>query len=332
MQINRWAGAAVAVPLLLAAACAGTATTAGPAPLLPDPSTLRAGSGEVESECYLLGSQYESAWASNRAFTYPSEDYLNLAGIQSGGRFAFAGFLLGTPAGTFDPSVHVETDGAAQPGELWLGLADFTRDSWLWHSLDESGSAVFDPARHLSGDAAYAYIVYTGSAYLKVHSIRLGALTPPFIEEILPRIGVSGATRRVSAATAEDGEAQSCVWDFGEAAVPGVSYQLEPLVELQAVGLYSCSVTASNEAGDFSEDFTVRVVSAAEYLPQTLYAIPVQTAAQPDQAVTIRIVTGELPADAPLRTVYSRPVCLSVAHLLPCCLSYVQRSSHFLVQ
>lgn len=305
MQVRQTLNATVAVLLGLAAACAGPAATDEPAPLLPAPSVLRASAGEVESECYLLGRQYETSWASNRAFTYASEDYLNLAGVQGGGRFAFAGYALDAPAGSFEPSVYVETDGAAQPGELWLGLADFTRDSWSWQSLDESGVATFDPARHLSGDAAYAYIVYTGSAYLKVHSIRLGALTPPFIEDVLPRIGVAGATRRFSVATAEDGQAQSCVWNFGGAAVPSISYQLQPLVELQAPGTYSCSVTASNAAGDFSEDFTVRVVAAAEYLPQTLYAIPAQTSAQTGEAVTVRVVTGELPADAPLRTVYS---------------------------
>ena len=201
--------------------------------------------------------------------------------------------------------MHVDLAGGVPAGEVWLGVGDSGCDCWWWRVLDQTCTVQLDPSRHVEAGTACVYIIYTGHQLLRINSIWLGAVRPPLIVEILPRIGTGGATLRFSATTVPDGEALSCVWNFGAAAVPDVSYLLEPTVQLREPGLYDCAVTASNEVGSYAEEFSVCVVEASEYLPQSLYAIPVALSARTGEEVTVRVVTGALPSEAPLRTVNS---------------------------
>ncbi len=307
MQAGRAFRVALGLLMVAASACSTQSVTqpsAGSAPLLSPPSALRQGSDELKSACYLAGCQYQRGWPHRQAFTSDADDRLSLTGEPEGG-YAYACYLLGVPACQFDEAVHVAIDGGIPVGEVWLGIGDAGCDCWCWRLLDGSATAQLEPSRQVVGGACSVVLMYTGTATLKVDSIWLGAATPPFIEDVLPRVGTGGSTHRFSIQTASGGKPLSCAWEFGEAAEPSASCQCEPLVRLQEPGQYDCSVTVANCAGSCTEHFTLGVEESSQYLPGTLYAIPAQTSAETGGTVTVRVVTGQLPADAPLRTVYT---------------------------
>ena len=81
---------------------------------------------------------------------------------------------------------------------------------------------------------------------------------PPNLTGVAPNTGVSGATL-LPVASNTGGDATSWSWNFGGGASPNTSTAPNPAITLGSPGTYSASVTATNNAGSSTVNFSLTV-------------------------------------------------------------------------
>src|SRR5690606_5467901 len=81
---------------------------------------------------------------------------------------------------------------------------------------------------------------------------------PPLLTAVSPDTGVSGSALS-PLATNTGGAVTSWAWYFGGGATPNSSAQANPTITLGAVGIYNCSVVATNVNGSVILPFTLTV-------------------------------------------------------------------------
>jgi len=104
-----------------------------------------------------------------------------------------------------------------------------------------------------------AVLVVAFSLSCETRNLPVGG--PPVLTAVMPLTAVAAASVTFTL-TNTGGAATSWAWDFGGCATPDTSTSVAPVVVAGSVGSYSCSVTATNDAGSDTFDFTFTVTTS----------------------------------------------------------------------
>jgi len=237
-------------------------TSAGIAAGLPAPSALRT-SSYVDSGIMRTGSQYRDDWPHEDVYPTGLESVVLAPALVDVGHntdIAYAMYSFNTGGQPIDSVVNLEWRQTASYQDCWVGLADFTGDSWRWYTVQPSNSITFDAATCIEGDSVYAVVVCIGAAAWELARIYLGADPAPQIQAVTPLSGVAGAEVDFAAAlniAAED--VDTWAWDFAVGATPGTSSEAAPHVTLGAAGIHHCELRTTNALGESTLSFLLTV-------------------------------------------------------------------------
>lgn len=233
----------------------------GAFPALPAPSTLRQASA-VTSGVFRYGRQFESAWP-NQLVTADG-DLLGFAPAwPGGGGLGGAAFALYA----FDSTGYHAVDNklrlvwqqhGANSKDLWIGLANFTRDRWDWFTEPVEGPLAYDRVHYTYLGKVYAAVVILGADDWELKSIRICEGTPPVVLNIAPVFVNQGVPVTITATL--DGIADTFLWSFGGAGTPNISSNFSPGLTPGVPGDYNASLTVSNPCGQDMVEFVMHVL------------------------------------------------------------------------
>ena len=151
---------------------------AGPSlEILPPPSLLKDTAAATRG-VYRHGEEYEAAWPNRNVA--PSAGVSGVYSPQwlpgsSLADAAYAIYRFDTAGFTHDGTLNLDwASRRTDYAQMWVGLADFTRDTWKWYAGPETGRLAFDEALHISGGEMFAAIVCLGELPWELTSISLG--------------------------------------------------------------------------------------------------------------------------------------------------------------
>ncbi|MCG3152663.1 MAG: hypothetical protein GEEBNDBF_01965 [bacterium] len=178
--------------------------------------------------------------------------------------------LVEPPPGPATPNITAVTPLSGQTASTPTFSATNTGDpatSWSWNfggGATPNTSTAANPTVTLGAVGTYnCSVTATNVAGNSVFPFTLTVTpAPPNLTSVTPLNGGAGSSRTFSA-TNIGGAATSWSWNFGGGASPNTSTAAGPTVTLGAVGSYSCSVTATNGAGNSTFPFTLTVTSCS---------------------------------------------------------------------
>jgi hypothetical protein len=231
---------------------------------LPAPSALKALS-YVDSGIMRTGSQYRDDWPNESVYPSGLESAVlsplyNPVTPDTG--IAYAMYSFFTDEEPIDSVVNLEWLQTAEYEDCWVGLADFTVDSWRWYAVPPSNSIDFDEAACISGGSAYAAVVCVSSATWELARIYLGGNPAPQIQNITPISGIAGQEVDFTAMmNIAPEDVDTWHWDFMGGASPGTSSEPAPHATLGEAGIYNCTVRASNGFGESEKSFLLTIAA-----------------------------------------------------------------------
>ena len=226
---------------------------------LPAPSTMR-DSAVITSGVFRHGSQFASALASQ--LVTPSGNSLSFtpSWVNNGGLTgaAYAIYAFDSSGYSTDDSVHLawQAKGSSN-NDLWIGMANFSRDRWDWSTGLAGDALPYDPAHYSASGHVYVVVLCLGNDIWELRSICISPDVPPVVIAVHPLSCTTGLPLAFAATV--EGSVDSYSWDFGGGAAPNTSTDSAPTVTAGAPGVYSASVTVSNAYGSdaYSFDLTV---------------------------------------------------------------------------
>jgi PKD repeat protein len=138
-------------------------------------------------------------------------------------------------------------------------------DTWDWNfgsAATPSTSSAVSPAITLGTSGNYpCSVTATNAKGNHTFNFTLSVLPPPpFLTNVSPATGVAGSSLSPTASNT-GGQASSWAWYFGGGATPNSSALPTPTVTLGAVGIYNCSVVATNINGSVIFPFTLTITA-----------------------------------------------------------------------
>lgn len=236
--------------------------------VLPAPSTLKVPQ-ELFSDVFHEAAEYVELWP-NDYVVDTAEGYLCFRPwfTYDEGEFfpAYAIYTFDVTGYDHESTVNLWWADKTDNGKAWIGMADFTQDSWRWYEPDNAGAAVFDEAACIEGGLAHVVVLLTGTEQWTLEFVSLGSRWPPVIVGVGPRHGIEGETITPGLylkvgylAEKAASEFFSWEWDFGTGATPNNPTDAAPEITLGDPGVYYCTVIGSGLAGDCEHEFLLTV-------------------------------------------------------------------------
>jgi PKD repeat protein len=225
---------------------------------LPAPSVLRE-TKVVTSGVFRYGSQFVNTLPNQLVST--NGNRLTFASAWTGGGLngaAYAIYAFDSTGYTTDDTLHLAWQvPGANFSDLWIGLANFTRDRWDWFAGPASGALPYDAAKYTANGQVYAAVLCLGSGAWELSSIRISLSAPPVVMSVNPLNCIQGEPAAFSAVI--QGSASSYSWDFGGGAIPNTSTASAPDVTAAVTGLYHATLAVANAYGQDEFSFDLRV-------------------------------------------------------------------------
>jgi PKD repeat protein len=178
---------------------------------------------------------------------------------------AYAIYNFDTSGKTTDGNLRLLWASKGTASELWIALADFDHDRWMWYTVPETDFLAYSKALHESNNRLLAVILCAGAVEWELSNLRIVSETPPAVTGVSPLTGNAGQSRTFSL-TASGGPATSWLWNFGAAAQPSTSTSASPTVQLAGAGTYSCSVAITNNCGTDTYNFLLTIRPASVHI------------------------------------------------------------------
>lgn len=225
---------------------------------LPAPSRLRQAAA-VTPGVFRYGSQYSTTFPNQLvsadghllAFT-PAWSGNGLGGA------AYAIYAFDSTGYTSDDTVHLawQASGAAT-SDLWIGLANFTRDRWDWFAGPANDALPYDSAKYTSDGLVYAIVLCLDNIPWKLSGISIS----PDVQPVVLIVNPPYCTENVPITfTAEiQGLVDSYSWDFGGGATPNTSTASAPEVIASGIGTYQVTLAVANTFGQDVFSFILHV-------------------------------------------------------------------------
>lgn len=264
MNMERVSISLLLVWLLLAPTGCGTSSTepantgsAGARDALPPPSALRETS-EITSGVFRFGRQLVAAWPNQQVMTEDSGLVLtpDWSGAGLAGA-AYAIYAFDSTGYTVDNKLRLDWQQAGHINDLWIGLANFSRDRWDWFSGPVEGAIAYDRAQYTDNRKVYAVVLCLGNATWKLNHIRICSGIPPRILRVTPVYCNYHIPLYISAVV--EGVATSYSWNFGGGATPNTSDVSKPNILPGDVGVYKAKLIAANAWGQDELAFDLHV-------------------------------------------------------------------------
>ncbi|MBN2080842.1 PKD domain-containing protein [bacterium] len=234
---------------------------AGTQSQLPVPSELKS-TAEITSGIFRAGSQFDAGLPHHNVTPVSTTAVFtpNYDPASKSKDLAYAFYSFDTTGYSHDSTLNIRWQTTHDYGDCWIGLTDWTTDTWRWYTLDESERITFPSTACIDDGLVIAAVLLVGMDTWELSSLFLSLKPPPDILNVTPSSGTEGADAEFAVICDPAlGQPTSWNWDFAGAATPASSTSSHPAVTLGTPGLYHCTVTVANAAGTCVDSFYLTV-------------------------------------------------------------------------